>query len=164
MPASAEWCCARCGGDVVPVAYGYPGPDLRAAEERGEVLLGGCMPGGPRFACRACRSSAGFGDEPPPVVRRENHSPRPACSVCEEVFGSDEPVLLDRDDAKRRRYRHRKACQPPPKPQRKPQLSSPTSGSRGGKSHIEGQVWTAPVDSDLHSQITKILGGPEPYN
>jgi hypothetical protein len=49
--------CPRCGSDrVVPYAYGLPIPDLVAAEERGEVLLAGCVvdADSPAFHCRAC--------------------------------------------------------------------------------------------------------------
>jgi hypothetical protein len=36
--------CSRCGsGRLVAIAYGYPGPEMMAAAERGEVLLGGCV-------------------------------------------------------------------------------------------------------------------------
>ncbi len=36
--------CPACGADFIPVIYGMPGPDLVEAEERGEVILGGCVP------------------------------------------------------------------------------------------------------------------------
>jgi hypothetical protein len=36
--------CPQCGsGRLVAIAYGYPGPEMMAAAERGEVLLGGCV-------------------------------------------------------------------------------------------------------------------------
>ena len=57
MFADAPPNCPRCGGaDAVrPIAYGYPSPDMQAAADRGEVILGGCMPGEATHTCRACR-------------------------------------------------------------------------------------------------------------
>ena len=48
--------CGRCGDGMVPIAYGYPGIELIEAEQRGEVVLGGCTFDGdmPRLACPAC--------------------------------------------------------------------------------------------------------------
>lgn len=41
---------------MVPVAYGYPGPDTRHRAERGEVVLGGCeiLWDAEPFGCTAC--------------------------------------------------------------------------------------------------------------
>ena len=36
--------CALCGGPVVRIAYGFPGPEMWDAAERGEIVLGGCLP------------------------------------------------------------------------------------------------------------------------
>lgn len=49
--------CTHCGGVTLPIAYGYPGPGLFAAAERGEVALGGCMvsEGQPTRRCRDCQ-------------------------------------------------------------------------------------------------------------
>ena len=48
--------CPQCGSreNVVPIIYGYPGPELRDAAERGEVKLGGCVISGddPRWYCK----------------------------------------------------------------------------------------------------------------
>lgn len=51
--------CRRCGGRLVPIIWGYPGPDLFEESTRGTVALGGCVlptPGEPHpvKACRAC--------------------------------------------------------------------------------------------------------------
>jgi hypothetical protein len=49
--------CPRCGStDTVRIAYGYPGPEMIEAAERGEVFLGGCciMGNDPTRHCRAC--------------------------------------------------------------------------------------------------------------
>lgn len=35
--------CPECHGRVVPIAYGFPGPEMFEAAERGEIVLGGCM-------------------------------------------------------------------------------------------------------------------------
>ena len=51
--------CPRCGArEAVPVAYGYPGPEAAAAQERGELVLGGCMIGdeSPEFICGHCHA------------------------------------------------------------------------------------------------------------
>jgi hypothetical protein len=48
--------CLSCGGDMVPIAYGYPGVEMWEAEQRGEIVLGGCCldPGLPTEVCREC--------------------------------------------------------------------------------------------------------------
>lgn len=53
--------CVKCGGDRLPIAYGYPGPDMWAAEQRGEIVLGGCTmdPGMPTSVCRECGQTWG---------------------------------------------------------------------------------------------------------
>ena len=54
--------CPECGkGDPLRIAYGYPGFDMFEAEQRGELLLGGCViePDSPTWACRACRHTWG---------------------------------------------------------------------------------------------------------
>ena len=63
LPASdspADDRCRRCGGQTTRIAYGYPGPEMWEAAERGEVVLGGCViaPGQPRRRCTACGSGA----------------------------------------------------------------------------------------------------------
>jgi len=49
--------CPACGSrDAVPIAYGYPSSDLWEAEQRGEVVLGGCLigPESPASECGSC--------------------------------------------------------------------------------------------------------------
>jgi hypothetical protein len=48
--------CPSCGGPMLPIVYGYPGIETREAEQRGEIVLGGCTvgPGMPVVSCRAC--------------------------------------------------------------------------------------------------------------
>ena len=48
--------CEICGGSTVPIAYGYPGPEMWEAAERGEIELGGCMvfDGQPMRRCTSC--------------------------------------------------------------------------------------------------------------
>lgn len=35
--------CSECGGEMVPIAYGFPGGEMMEAAERGEIVLGGCV-------------------------------------------------------------------------------------------------------------------------
>jgi hypothetical protein len=49
--------CPKCGSlDVVPIEYGYPGPEMMDAAEKGLIELGGCcvMGDDPRKHCKAC--------------------------------------------------------------------------------------------------------------
>ena len=49
--------CPRCGSeDVLPIVYGYPGPELFEESLAGQVRLGGCMvgPDSPEFHCEVC--------------------------------------------------------------------------------------------------------------
>ena len=49
--------CPRCGSlDVVPILYGYPGPEMMEAAEKGKIELGGCVIGesDPQKKCKAC--------------------------------------------------------------------------------------------------------------
>jgi len=56
--------CPSCGTTtVIPIAYGFPGPEMWAQVERGEIALGGC------------------------VVDRQN--PSWHCDRCELKFGSE---------------------------------------------------------------------------
>ena len=51
--------CPHCGGKVLNIQYGYPGPEMMAASERGEILLGGCIisEDSPDCACPVCGQS-----------------------------------------------------------------------------------------------------------
>ena len=48
--------CPQCGETLVPVVYGYPGPGQIQAEQRGEIVLGGCHAEfwSPTTACPRC--------------------------------------------------------------------------------------------------------------
>jgi hypothetical protein len=49
--------CPKCGGNsTIPIVYGYPGPELREAWERDEVMLGGCcvVDNDPKWYCPKC--------------------------------------------------------------------------------------------------------------
>lgn len=49
--------CPSCGStDAVEIAYGYPTTEAWEAEQRGEVVLGGCVigPESPDYECRSC--------------------------------------------------------------------------------------------------------------
>ena len=43
--------CHVCGRPLLYVVYGFPGGDLIQLAEQRRVILGGCIPGGPRFRC-----------------------------------------------------------------------------------------------------------------
>jgi hypothetical protein len=64
--------CPGCGaGDVVPIAYGYPSAELRAAHEVGRVALGGCVVSDaePDLQCRCChRDFRSTGDFSPQAL------------------------------------------------------------------------------------------------
>lgn len=54
--------CPGCGGRLVPVLYGLPmlTPQLEAALDAGDVVLGGCDPGaGPSEICLSCPPPSG---------------------------------------------------------------------------------------------------------
>ncbi|MGK2949898.1 MAG: hypothetical protein ACSLFP_15105 [Acidimicrobiales bacterium] len=55
MPRRPISLCPTCGAPGVPIAYGMPGPEMSAAAERSEIILGGCMiePDQPTHQCRA---------------------------------------------------------------------------------------------------------------
>lgn len=48
--------CPKCGERLIEIIYGMPGSDLFEAEERGEVILGGCCLSGddPKYHCKNC--------------------------------------------------------------------------------------------------------------
>ena len=48
--------CPYCGGRLLPVVYGEPGPELFEKADRGEVILGGCIVSGldPEKECAEC--------------------------------------------------------------------------------------------------------------
>lgn len=48
--------CPEYGGKLLPIEYGYPGPELMEAADKGEVILGGCEveKGNPNWQCADC--------------------------------------------------------------------------------------------------------------
>jgi len=61
--------CPKCGSeDVLPILYGYPGPEMMAAAAKGLIALGGCCVSDddPRKHCKACGEEF---DRPPVGVR-----------------------------------------------------------------------------------------------
>ncbi|WP_405268038.1 tetratricopeptide repeat protein [Methanobrevibacter sp.] len=48
--------CPDCGGELIPIVWGYPSPKLLKRAERGEVFLGGCCipPNNPNYRCKKC--------------------------------------------------------------------------------------------------------------
>ncbi|MBQ3476078.1 hypothetical protein IJH26_01030 [Candidatus Saccharibacteria bacterium] len=48
--------CPKYGENLIEIIYGMPGPELFEAEERGEVILGGCCVSDddPKYRCKKC--------------------------------------------------------------------------------------------------------------
>ncbi len=64
--------CPKCGGEAVPIVYGLvpfilggPKHELSEAQERGEVVLGGCCvdPWSPEWHCKRCDLNFGGRDD-----------------------------------------------------------------------------------------------------
>ncbi len=55
--------CSTCGSTdaVVPIVYGEPGPDLERQQDRGEVILAGCLfpPDSQVWHCKRCEKNFG---------------------------------------------------------------------------------------------------------
>ena len=61
--------CPRCGsGDVLPIMYGMPGPEMTRDSLAGRVALGGCVlvPDAPDRLCQNCRHRWREGPGPTP--------------------------------------------------------------------------------------------------
>ena len=58
-PQQIEVECPKCGKDLLPIAYGVPGPGMMDADRRGEIALGGCVvsDNDPEWRCSACEKS-----------------------------------------------------------------------------------------------------------
>ena len=58
MPTSTTFPpCPTCGAtDAIHIVYGYPPFELWEAEQRGEIVMGGCVigPESPDYECRSC--------------------------------------------------------------------------------------------------------------
>jgi len=48
--------CPKCGGEAVEIIYGMPTHELFEAEQRGEVVIGGCLVSGDddNWQCKKC--------------------------------------------------------------------------------------------------------------
>ena len=57
--------CPDCGGELVPIVWGYPNPRLLKRADCGEVFLGGCTipPNPPNYRCSKCGSEFDLGFE-----------------------------------------------------------------------------------------------------
>jgi hypothetical protein len=55
---------------MLPIVYGYPGIETREAEQRGEIVLGGCTVdyGMPAFSCKRCGATGSA-----PLLRQHKH-------------------------------------------------------------------------------------------
>jgi hypothetical protein len=56
-PKKRKKACPKCGSlDVVPILYGYPGPEMMDMASKGKIELGGCCVGerDPRKHCNGC--------------------------------------------------------------------------------------------------------------
>ena len=61
--------CPRCGsGDVLPIMYGMPGPEMTEESLAGRVALGGCVvfPDAPDRLCQNCGHDWREGPGPTP--------------------------------------------------------------------------------------------------
>ena len=77
--------CPMCNRKLIDVIYGLPGPELIEAEDRGEVILRGCVmpPNPPHYLCKRCGREYGgelnrvdfFSDVPVPEGYRVPYSP-----------------------------------------------------------------------------------------
>ncbi len=79
--------CPKCDGEAVPIYYGYvpqsgPGgeePEIVQAQERGELVLGGCVvrSSSPAWLCKKCNlrfgEHGGF-EVVEPVIRRNGNT------------------------------------------------------------------------------------------
>ena len=48
--------CPDCNGKLLPVRYGFPGPEMMEQARRGEIVLGGCIVSDddPAWGCSEC--------------------------------------------------------------------------------------------------------------
>ena len=61
-PTTPKVPCPECGSHRhVPIAYGYPSPELFEKERTGCVILGGCVVGdeSPAYRCKDCGAEFG---------------------------------------------------------------------------------------------------------
>ena len=48
--------CPKCNNNLIEIVYGMPSSELFEAEERGEIILGGCCvsDNDPKYHCENC--------------------------------------------------------------------------------------------------------------
>jgi hypothetical protein len=71
MPAhAANRRCTVCGSRLrlVAVVYGLPTTEAMESAERGDVVIGGCIPGGPTHVCAVCRETTHEPTLPPRAI------------------------------------------------------------------------------------------------
>jgi hypothetical protein len=116
QPAAALT-CTSCRGSLLPVVYGYPSSQMWQAQERGELMLGGCTrePAQARFRCPECydpwneEASTVDADQRLPAPPATGPGPA-ACSDCGAAILAGELVLIRRDVDGVRTYAHRDTC------------------------------------------------------
>ena len=51
--------CPKCNknDEVLPIVYGYPGPEMMKKSNEGKCVLGGCVIGNdsPNYQCKRCK-------------------------------------------------------------------------------------------------------------
>lgn len=69
-PKRRKKACPKCGSmDVVPILYGYPGPEMMEMANKGKIELGGCCVSNddPQTLCKVCGTEF---DRPKPRASR----------------------------------------------------------------------------------------------
>lgn len=93
MAANDQERCGQCGARLVPIAYGFPGPDALEKERAGELLLGGCTieAGQPRRGCPGCdRPGSNYGGSP---VSPGQRRPEKGRETWKDWLAVHQPVL-----------------------------------------------------------------------
>jgi hypothetical protein len=62
LPGMARRSCPACKTPLIRIVFGFPGYELFEAQERGEIMLGGCCipPYMPQGWCPTCQAERGF--------------------------------------------------------------------------------------------------------
>ena len=57
--------CPECGGELIPIVWGFPHDELLRKAERDEIFLGGCCipPNPPNYHCKKCNKEFDLGIE-----------------------------------------------------------------------------------------------------
>lgn len=79
--------CPDCGGELIPIVYGFPSPEIMEKAERGEVSLGGCvLPGFGNYHCKSCNEDFNLVEG---AVRIECENPKLKQYVNFKMFSLD---------------------------------------------------------------------------